>query len=165
MNGPPEGDDLLDAVLAESAPVDFRATLLGETLHLVRQRRQWRRARRTVAVLAMLSLLGAGVWRSWPAHQPSRRPPATGYEIVRTQPLPVGSIVSSRPFGLERMVATFASVGVVRTRPAREHLHVIDDVELLALAAPRLPALVRTGPHTQELIFLKPAEPESGTLN
>ena len=159
MNRLPEHDDLLDDVLAESAPADFRDALIIGTLRHVRHRRWTRRAGRA-ALAAAACAIGLLVWRTVPRNATTVST-ATGCTVVRTQPFPAGAIVSTRPFGPERVVATFASVGVVRTRLDAGNLRVINDDELLALAAPRLPALVRTGPHTQELIFLALTEPDA----
>lgn len=165
MNLPPDHDHLLDAVLAESAPADFHTALLGETLRLARRRRRGRLARRTTAGLALLAVLGAGIWRASISRSPAARETAMGCEMVGTQALPIDAIVSTRPFGLERTVTTFASIDVVQTMPALDNLRFVSDDELLALAAPRLPVLVRTGRHTQKLIFLVPGERQAGQVN
>lgn len=165
MNLPADHDNLLDAVLAESAPPDFRTALLGETLRLARRRRRWRQARRTTAVLALLTVLGAGIWRSSIPRSPARHGTAMGCEIVTTHTLPIDVIVRTRPFDPEWRVATFTGVDVVQTVPSLDNFRFVNDDELLALAAPRSAALVRTGPHTQELIFLVPRESEASQVN
>ncbi len=158
MNRLPEHDNLLDDLLADSAPADFRDALLTSTLNHVRCRRWTRRAGRA-ALAAAACVIGLLVWRNSPRNAETVLTTAV-CTVVRTQPFPVGAIVSTRSFGPERVVATFASGVVVRTKPNAGSLRVINDDELLALAAPGLPALVRTGPQTQELIFLALAEPD-----
>jgi len=153
-----EHDDLLDDVMAESAPADFRDALLTDTLRHVRRRRWTRRVGRVA--LAAACAIGLLVWRNAP-RSAATVSFAAGCAVVCTQPFPARAIVSTRSFDPGRVVATFASVGVVRTRLVAGSLRVINDDELLALAAPRLPALVRTGPHTQELIFLALTEPDA----
>lgn len=165
MNLPVDHDNLLDAVLAESAPPDFSTALLGETIQLARRRRRWRLARRTMAVFVLLAVLGAGIWQSTISLSPAGRGSAMGCEIVATQTLPADAIVRTRPFDPKWTVATFAGVDVVQTVPALDNFRFVNDDELLALAAPRSAALVRTGPHTQELIFLVPSESEAGHVN
>ena len=91
--------------------------------------------------------------------------PSVNYDLVETKPLPPSSNVTTRPFSTERMVATFTSVGTVHTSSNPTELRIINDDELLALAAPRIPALVRTGPHSQELILLRPDEPDVRRVN
>ena len=158
MNPPPYRARLLDDVLAETAPADFRTALLGETLRLARGRRRWRQARRTSAVLAVALLLGVAVWRNLPSRGSGAGPAVAACEIVHTQPLPADAIIRTRPLGVDQWVGSIASVGVVRTTAADGMLHLLSDEELLALAAPEPAALVRVGPHAQELIFVKPAE-------
>lgn len=165
MNPSSDSNDLLDDVLAESVPSDFSTALLDETLRLARRRRRWRAARPAAAVVVLLVVLGTSVWRGSISRGIISRPPAIGYEMVRTQMLPVDAIVSTLPFHPEWTVATAASVDIVRTVPAMNSLRFLSDDELLALAAPRLPALVRTGTHSQELIFLVPGEPKPGRIN
>ena len=164
MNRTPERDDLLADLLTESAPTDFRAALLTETLRQARRRRWKRRASRAALVAAMACAIGLFVWRKAP-HDAVSIPPRASYVIVRTRPLPPTAIVSTGRFSAERIVSTFTSIGEVRTRPGAGSLRIINDDELLALAAPRIPALIRTGPHTQELIFLAPAESDMRRVN
>ena len=165
MNPPADRERLLDDVLSEAAPADFRTALLGETLRLARGRRRLRKVRRAGAAIVIVSLLGVLVWRSLPPGAGTRRPPVTSCEIVHTQPLPAGAIVRTQPLGADRLVVSVASVGEIRTAPATGILHLINDDELLALAAPIPAALVRVGPHAQELIFLNPAEQNGLPMN
>lgn len=164
MNRPPEHDDLLDDLLAESAPADFRDALLADTLRQVRRRRWTRRASRAGLAVAAACVAGLLMWRSAPRHAPADSSVAA-CPVVHTQPLPPGAMVSTRPPGAVRIIATFSSVGVVHTRPGAGNLNVINDDDLLALAAPHQPALVRTGPHTQQLILLAPVEPDARRVN
>jgi hypothetical protein len=157
MNRTHERDELLADLLTESVPADFHVALLADTLRHARRRRLRRRASRAALVMAMAGALGLFVWRNAPSNP--------GYAVVRTLPFPSTALVNTRPFGAEWIVATFNNVREVRTRPGAGSLRFVNDDELLAFAAPRIPALVRTGPDTQELIFLTPAEPESHRAN
>ena len=141
--------------MAESAPTEFRAALLGETLRLARHRRIGRRVRRTGVALAVAMLAAVAAWKNLAPPGAAPRPVVAGCEIVRTRQLAPGAIVTTRAFGAERRVATVANLKVVRTAPGTAGIHEIDDHELLALAAPRLAALVRVGPHAQELLFVE----------
>ena len=165
MNPPPDRERLLDDVLAESAPADFRDELLGETLRLARGRRRVRQIRRASVVLAVGCLVGILVWRNLPPRGGQSRPVVAGGEVIRTQPLPAAAIVRTQPFGAGRVVGSIASVTVIRTEPAGRWLHLLNDDELLAFAAPQPAALVRVGPHAQELIFIKTAEQGGPPLN
>jgi len=144
--------------------VEFRDALLADALRGARRRRWRRRAGRTALALAAGCALGLLVWRGAP-HRATTVATAAGCPVVRTQPLPPGALVSTRSLGAERMVATIAGIGVVHTLPGAGSPRLINDEELLTLAAPQQPALVRTGPHTQELIFLAPAESDARRLN
>ena len=46
MNRPTDNERLLDDMLSEAVPADFREALLGETLRLACRRRRWRQTRR-----------------------------------------------------------------------------------------------------------------------
>ena len=141
--------------MAESAPTEFRAALLSETLRLARRRRMVRRVRRTGVAWAAVMLAAVATWKNLAPPGATPRPVVAGCKIVRTRPFAAGAIVTTRAFGAEGRVATVASVGVVRTAPGAAGIHEIDDHELLALAAPRLAALVRVGPQAQELLFVE----------
>lgn len=141
---------------------DLREALLGETLRRVRRRRQLREAWRAVAVVAALGLAGGLVWRQAPPRQPTVTVPmaprvSAGCEVVRTREFPLGLVVRTHPFLKSQPTAPLmSSVQIVRTTPG--HYRVIDDDQLLALAAPMGPALVRLGPHSEELVFANPHE-------
>ncbi len=159
MNRAPDQERLLADVLAEGAPPDFRAALLGETLQLARRRRQFRRAQQVGAVAAVVSALGFFAWRSAPSPAaypalPATRPAiAANYELVRTHALPAAQQIATRTFAAEHIVASFASIATVRTPAEDGIVRLIDDNELLALA-PQPAALVRVGPNDQELVIV-----------
>lgn len=148
-------------MLADETGAGFRETLLGETLRLARRRRQWRRTRQGVAAVAALALLCLGGSWLW---QPAALHPVfdTACPVVRTQPLRPAEIVTTRPLASEQLVASVAAAPVVST--VLGGYREIGDDELLALAAPRVAALVRRGPHEADLIFVEPepsAAPET----
>ena len=153
MKPTPESRELIDDVLAESAPAEFRAAVLGETLRLARHRRWRRRAGRAAIVAAVACLVGTVVWRSAPRGVTAASLVAR-CEQVSTRPLAAEAVVSTRAFDPARVISTTATVVVVSTTPAADAFHLIGDQELLALAAPRTAALVRVGPEAQELIFI-----------
>jgi hypothetical protein len=153
MNPPPDHERLLADVLAEAAPAGFRATLLGRTLRLARRRRRLRKARHAAAAIALASLLGILAWRGATA-----RTPVASYELVRTQPLPAHAIMSSQRLPADRLIASGSNVNVVRTTTNDDRLRIVDDAGLLALVSPWPAALVRLGPHRQELVFVNPAD-------
>lgn len=165
----PESDNepLLDAVFSEAAPAEFRDAVLGETLRLVRRRRRWRQARRPAVLVVAGGLLLVLVWQNLP-----RRvvPPPTvakaevkNYQLVRTQPFPAGAMVVTRPLASDRLVASVATVETVQTTTG--NFRALNDDELLTLIAPRPAALVRIGPHSEELVFVNPADAKGFPVN
>jgi hypothetical protein len=156
MNHEPDNKQLLADVLAEAAPADFREALLGETLRLARCRRHWRQTRRAAALLVALGLFTLLVWRNFPPHllapMPMAKVKVQGYELVRTQPL-----------SADHLVASVTTTEIVQT--ASGNFHVINDDELLALVASRPAALVRLGPHSEQLVFVNPADEKGFPVN
>lgn len=153
MKRPTDNDSLLDDVLAEAAPPEFRDQLLQTTLRQARRRRQFRRGRLFVLGVAAVSLLGV-----WVVQQGSRlrTPPVMlvgqpefPLNIVHTRPLAAAALISTLPAADDMFVAT---------RPGQ--YCVIGDDELLALAAPAPVALIRCGPDCAQLVFANPADRE-----
>jgi hypothetical protein len=168
MNRPPEKEQLLTDVLADAAPVDFREALLNETLHLVRRRRRWRQTRRTAGTLAVLALLAVLFWQNLPQH-PAAQSPMTkagneSYKLVRTQSLPVGAKVTTRPLAAEQLIASTANVDFIQTTMS-SGFRVINDEELLALLSPRPAVLIRLGPNSEQLILVNPEDEKGFPLN
>jgi hypothetical protein len=163
MDLKPKHDDLIDDLLSESAPTGFRSALLADTLRRARRRRWKRRGSRVTFAAAMVFIVGFLVWQRVSTESISVRP-NVNYVLIETKLLPPVPTVTTQPLSAERMVATFTSIRAVNTRLSPMELRIINDDELLALAAPRIPALVRTGPHTQELILLRP-EPDLRRVN
>jgi hypothetical protein len=163
MNHEPDNEQLLADVLAEAAPADFREALLGETLRLACRRRRWRQTRRASAVLVALGLLAVWVRQNFPPHplapMPVAKAKVKSYELVRTQPLSAGMIVVTQPLSVGQLVASGATTEMVQTSGG--NFRVINDDELLALVASRPAALVRLGPHSEQLFFVNP-EDEKG---
>jgi hypothetical protein len=156
MNDRSDEQRLLNDVLAEGAPEDFRAALLGETLRQARarrRRRQWRRAAGGLAVL----LLAAGLaWQSRPqkasSPQPQAQAPApAAYRLVQTQPLSAGMWVDTASPAAVRIISSAAPVTEVVTD--NRGFKYINDAQLLALLGPRPAVLIRTGPDAEELVL------------
>ena len=153
MKRPADHDPLLDDVLAEVAPPEFRDQLLQGTLRQARHRRQFRRGRRIFLSIALVGLLG--VWFAGQTPRPRTRPETSAQQpefplvVIRTQPLSPGVLVTSAPLTQTEIVSTVA--GLYR---------IIGDDELLALAAPAPVALIRCGPDCAQLVFANPADRE-----
>ena len=155
----PDREDLLSEVLADAAPAEFRAALLDATLLRVRRQRRWRQTRRAAAVVGALALIALRISRVMPPHPPTTERERS-YELVRTQPLPATSVVATKPLAAGQLIASSGNVAIIRTDTAAD-LQLINDDQLLALAAPRPAALVRLGPASAELVFAD-AEDENG---
>lgn len=155
---PPPPDSLLAAVLGETASDEFRAALLAETLRRAQNRRRLRCARAFAGVLVVPLLFATWLLSSRrPGPLP---PPATptvdlipAFTILRTRPA-IAPTVATRPLPESQRIETMTLAGPALVRTDRRHSPLlIDDAELLALAAPRHAALVRLGPGVQRLVF------------
>lgn len=161
MNNRTDQESLLAEVLAEASPTDFREAMLAETLRLARRRRQFRQVRQAAGVLAVIGLLAVLV-----AQQFSRQPDVSmplakkivkqSYELVRTQPLPAGAVISTRKFSEAQFAASVSTVVAVAT--VSGGFRQINDNELLALLADKPAVLIRTGPNSEELVFANPED-------
>jgi len=168
MNNRADQDDLLTEVLAETSPADFRAAMLAETLRRARRRRQFRRARQAAGVLAMAGLFAilAAQQFSKPAiiSTPLTKQVAKpSYNLVRTRPMPVGALISTRSFPATGLAASVPEIIQVATTGGGYRL--INDDELLALLADKPAVLIRTGPHSEELVFANPEDQKGFPLN
>ena len=161
MNEQTDKQDLLAEVLAEASPADFREAMLAETLRLARRRRQFRRVRPTAGVLVLVSLLMilAAKHLSKPPVVPlplAIKIEQPSYVQVRTQPLPVSALVSTRSFSATGLPAPVP--GVIEVATTGGGFRLINDDELLALLADKPAVLIRTGPHSEELVFANPED-------
>jgi len=157
MKNSPANESLLSDVLAEESDPGFREALLGQTLHLVRRQRRFRKVRRAGSALAVLAGLVLFVWRFLPSPPTLPPSPAKAYTLVRTQPLPASAIVETRPLAFRNLVTSARSVEILVTGAAHDFRE-LDDDQLLDLAAPSPAMLVRRGPHFAELVFANPAD-------
>jgi len=160
-----DNDDLLADVLSETAPADFRDALLGATLRLVRRRRRWRQTRQVagflaVFVLATILVRQNGTEKSAVSKQFVKKAAEMNYKLVRTRPLPENKLITTRQFSIQ-FVASTATVVQIATTSGK--FRQINDDELLALVSGRPAVLIRTGPHSEELVFANP-EDQKGFL-
>ena len=152
-------DRLLGEIFADTLSSDFREELLASTLRHVRLKRRTRKALRgAAAVVAVVCLLAISAWNMRRSGPGLVSPQRAEYSLVRTQPLPPGSLVTTQVFATERVIQTVAFTQQVQTEKERLPFRIIDDRELLALAGEGRAALVRVGPNSEELIFLNPSD-------
>ena len=116
-------------------------------------------------MVAVLVGLAALVWQYFPPRVVSPAMDQGSYAIIRTQPLPVSSLVITKPLAADLLVASVATANIVETSPDSGLFREIGDDELLAMVAPKVAALVRYGPHTAELIVLESAGQDVSPLN
>jgi hypothetical protein len=165
-----DAKNLLTDVLTEAESADFRDAMLGETLRLVRRRRRRRQTRHAATLLAVLALCGIFIRRDNLPQKPAMSAPTTeaktvwkNYKLVETQSLPASGIVTTRPPAFQQPVPSSATVKIIQTRNG--NYRVINDGELLALVASHPAVLIRTGPHTEELVFANPKDQKGFPLN
>jgi hypothetical protein len=161
MNRPTDKENLLAEVLAEASPADFRAAMLAETLRLARRRRHFRQARRIAGVLVVMGMLTVLVVQQSPKPTVVSAPLVKkalkqSYELVCTQPMPASAFVSTRTFSWNQLAVSAGAVVEITTTTGGFRL--INDNELLALLADKPAALIRTGPHSEELVFANPED-------
>ena len=168
MNNGSDNLNLLDDVLAESAPADFRGALLGEALRLARRRRHSRQIQRVAAILLMLGLVAVLTRENWPKKtsisQPLvQKPEPVAYQLVRTRPLPASDIVTTQPLAAGQFIASAGTAGIVQTVAGNYHL--LNDAELMALVGKRPAVLIRTGPYSEELVLVNPEDQKGAGAN
>jgi multidrug efflux pump subunit AcrB len=161
MNNHTDKESLLAEVLAEASPADFRAAMLMETLRLARRRRQFRQMRSAAGVLVVMGLLVILIPKSLYKEQESSQPlvkriAKPGYELVRTRAMPVSELISTRNYPEVHSVASVSTVVEIAT--ASGGFLQINDNELLAFLADEPAVLIRTGPHSEELVFANPED-------
>jgi hypothetical protein len=146
---------LLDDLLAETAPADFRAGLLDRTLKQVRRKqlvRQWGRGTLAAAVVATAGLL---VWRApVPSGQRPATPPPASLILVSSQPPDPALMVTSSGGSFSTIATDVATLTVTETSPANSHVRELDDDQLFELTKGTPTLLVRHGPHDAELLIV-----------
>src|SRR5438445_1752298 len=161
MNNSADNERLLADVLAEESDPGFRELLLGQTLHLVRCQRRFRKIRRAASAMAVIAGLLLLAWRFLPSLSNPPTAAAKLYTLVHTQPLPASAIVGTKPFPPSDVIASMGSVEVIATSAFAHNFRELNDDQLLDLMTPTPALLVRRGPHTAELVFVNPEDREA----
>jgi hypothetical protein len=146
---------LLSDVLAEESDSDFRETLLDHTLHAVRRKRRFRKARQVA--YASLMVIGVALigFHFLASRTTSSKRSVRPYILVTSQPLPASAVFSTSRGDSIPVISNSAAIELVTTTESSPPLHQLDDNELLALV-PSPALLVRRGPHLAELVFENP---------
>jgi hypothetical protein len=153
-----ESQELLDDVLGDAAPEEFRTMLLDQTLRQVRRRRRVRRWNRGLAAAAGLILVSLACWKMlWPdTRLLEQRVPAL--VVIHSRPLDPSMVIETKPGAVSIVVSSASTFALVETGRSRSQFREIDDEGLLALLQGKPVALVRRGPNQAELIFLNPED-------
>ncbi|MDB6066914.1 MAG: hypothetical protein JWR26_3122 [Pedosphaera sp.] len=162
MKNESDPERLLNDILADAVPPDFRAELLDRTLNSVRRRRRQRQWGQ--GLLAATIILGASfmLWRTnVPKHSSeSGQPSAIGdLSMVSSSPLKPSMLVESAP-GSVQIVSSFNSTAamLVETGVSDPSLQLLNDQELLAFMGGKPAIIVRESPRHAELLVV-----DSGT--
>lgn len=162
MNKRTDNERLLEDVLAGESGEGARVASLENILGLAQQRRRVRAVRRVAVVAVLLIASTIGVMRHFAPktvqlESAKTNPPAASLGWVTSQPLSPAELVTSQRLLPGQIVSSLPAPIIVHTVPYifRE----VGDDELLALAAPKVVALVRRGPHEAELLFITPQAP------
>ncbi len=163
MSNHADKESLLAEVLAEASPADFRAVLLATTLREARRCRRWRQAREAGGVLSALLLTSWLVWQHRPerisaAHPATKAGAAasSSFQLVETRSWPAGAVVITGNFPAIKTIFTAAAVTQITTTGGG--FHYLNDEQLLALLGDRPAVLIRTGPHSEDLVFANPED-------
>jgi hypothetical protein len=159
MNRQTDNERLFSDALADAGPPGFRESMLGETLRLARRRRHFHQLRRGGVALGIVALLAVCLRPRTAPHSPTIVKTPADYIIVETHPLSANALVTTQPF-TAAIVASVPTTSIIATAQAGDGLRELTDDELLALA-PAPAALVRTGPHSAELVLANQSKSDS----
>lgn len=152
--------ELLNDILQDAAPPEFRAASLAETLNQVRLRKKQRHRNRVAVALGCFLVTSIIAWRiASPQKQALivQAPKSVAGElIINSQPLPVEMILKTNPNAVESVSTKPHTIKVVETTPGEKLFTTIGDNELLTLLAGRPALLIRKGPSESELHFVNP---------
>ena len=148
---------LLDDVLGEAGPSDFKESLWLHTLDEVRHRRRARQRNRALLACAVAVAIPLLVWRWTLPPAPTERSPLP-YAVIRSLPLPSGMTVESKPDTVSFLASSTSTMTVIATDPSRRLYREINDDQLLTLLAGRPAAIIREGANGASLLFLDPED-------
>ena len=157
----PDPHRLLDEVLEETAPADFRSAVLKQTLRHVRRRRVARRTQRGLVAFALLVGLPLVIWRTVVVPLNHNAVGPARMAKVSTQPPATIMLIESKAGAVSIVTSSVGSVVIIETAAAKDSFKEISDEELLALVAGRPAVLVKHSPQQAELLFVN-AEDQNG---
>jgi hypothetical protein len=153
----PGKHELLDDVLAEAAPPDFRSELLDRVLGEARYQRKRRVRNRILGSTALVAVLIALAARLLPSYRelPAPKPDPL---LVHSQPLNPAVLVATQPQTFLLVHSTESSVAMVQTSPSELLFSFIGDPELFSMLGGRPAVLVCRGPVDCDLVLLNPED-------
>jgi len=132
---------ILSDALADAGPVDFRATLLRDTMCVVARRHRHRRRARialgaagVICALVLFFSLRPRAVNLAPAAVAASLPPP--HWIVITATLPPPALVNTELQGVTLVATTADTVFLVSTKSSLPPVKLLGDADLLALAGP-----------------------------
>jgi|HubBroStandDraft_1064217.scaffolds.fasta_scaffold139088_2 hypothetical protein len=151
---------LLDDLLEDAAPPEFRAALLDKTLHSARQRKRTRRLSLTLSALVLAGLFTFSFQEmrtTKPTPNKIHQPILSAAPMQTLNPV---RVVSTKLDSFKYVTVSDSSDStfVVVQTSELDRPKEINDKELLALAADKPVALIHQGLHRSELIFLNPKD-------
>ena len=153
-------EELLDDLLEESAPPEFRAALMSETLRQARRRKVFRRLGYAAGSITAAAALMFALWRPRDTRIAPHETRQPDLIVVQTQPLDPARIVRTHLGTITTVSSSDSAFTLVETRVSERIYAEIDDQQLLALLSGKPVALVHQGPNRAELIFLDPQDEE-----
>ena len=150
---------LLDEILGEVTPADFRKELLGRTLKQARRRKRSRQRNQTLFILAAAT---ATAWITLHSNTPRKPVVTTSANISRKSSASAAIdkpslsdllIITDAQFPpVDVVVSTPANTTIIETRSAPHEYHELDDRALLNLMDGAPAVLVETDKGREELL-------------
>lgn len=149
-------NELLDDVLSEATPPDFRAELLEATLRQVQRRKRNRKwNQRGLALACAITVAAVGVKFFKPGPKQIETAAASETFLVHSQPLSPEILVTTQTATTGIINSSDLSFAMVKSAP--NNFQMIGDEDLFGLLTGKPVALVRHDFDT-ELVFLNPAD-------
>jgi hypothetical protein len=148
-------EQLLDDLLEDAVPPEFRAALLDKALRSARQRKRTRRFNMVLSAMAVTGICLLSFWKREAATLPAQISRADPM-VVNSQPSRPRQILAAPLHRAPEFVSSASTFIEVRTSGASGPYQEINDKQLMALLSDRSAILLHHGPNQAELIILNP---------
>jgi len=145
-------EELLDDLLDDAAPPEFRAELMKVTLRQARRRKQVRQFASALVIAVVAGGMAFLFWKPGDRAMVSNQGRPAKLAVVPVQ------VISTRPDSVAVVTTSGSTLSQVETRASERSYSEINDQQLFALLAGHPAALVHAGPNQSELIFLNPED-------